>query len=99
MDYLYLSRYKILSTDISEYKKSEDDYETLHLVIMENKVNNTVAKLPVKVPPKIIVEPQYGTINKMVQELYGNAVMPPTTLGKGQHRYIGIIIRPYLYVK
>ena len=33
----------------------------------------------------------------MVQDLYGNTVTLPTTLGGGKHRHIGIVMRSFLY--
>ena len=60
-------------------------------------VEDVVAKLPMKTMPKIDGEPDYGNINTMMQLLYGNAALLPTTLGGGQHVHIGIIMTPQLY--
>ena len=47
--------------------------------------------------PKIDGEPDYSSINTMMQLLYGNAASIPTTLGGGQHGHICIIMTPQLY--
>ena len=47
--------------------------------------------------PKINGEPDYKTINTMMQLLYGNAAYLPTTLGGVQHGHIGVIMTPHLY--
>ena len=50
---------------------------------MGTKVDNIFAKFPIKFLLNIIREPDYGTANNMVKEIYGNVVMIPTTLGSG----------------
>ena len=60
-------------------------------------VDNVVSKFPIKTIPTIDGEPDYNTINKIMQLLYGNAASLPTTLGGGQHGHIGIIMTPQLY--
>jgi hypothetical protein len=59
--------------------------------------DDIVAKFPNKILPIIDDEPDYGTINNMVQLLYGNAASLPTSLGGGQHGHIGLIMTPLLY--
>ena len=68
----------------------------LNNVIMGTKVDNITAKPPIKVLPKITGEPEYGTTNRIVQEIYGNLNMLPTTLGSGQHVHMGFIMSPEL---
>ncbi len=60
-------------------------------------VNDIVAKFPIKILPLIMGEPDYETINHMVQTLYGNAASLATTLGGGVHGHIGIIMGQALY--
>ena len=60
-------------------------------------VDNVTAKFPMKGMPKIGGEPNYVTINTMMQLLYGNSASLPTTLGGGQHGHIRIIMIPQLY--
>ena len=97
MDELYLSRSKLLFADVRESEIAKDDYETLQNVIMGTKVEKIVAKPPFKVLTNIIGEPDYGTTNRMVQDLYGNTEMIPTTLEGGKPWHIGIITRLLLY--
>ena len=60
-------------------------------------VDDIVSKFPIKTLPIITSEPNYESINKMVQTLYGNAASLSTTLGGGQHGHIGLIMTPTLY--
>jgi hypothetical protein len=60
-------------------------------------VDGIVAKFPIKTLPTINNEPDYGSINNMVQILYGNAAALATTLRGGQHGHIGLIMTPLLY--
>ena len=60
-------------------------------------VDNVVSKFPMKSIPTIDGEPDYNSINTMIQLLYGNAASLPTTLVDGQHCHIGIVITPQLY--
>ena len=64
---------------------------------MVRSVDDGFAKFPRETMPKINWEPDYGNINTMMQLLYGNAALLPTTLGGGQHVHIGIIMTPQLY--
>ena len=59
--------------------------------------DDVVSKFPIKTMPKIDTEPDYSNINTMMQLLYVNAASLPTTLGRGQHVHIGIIMTPQLY--
>ena len=65
-------------------------------VIIGTRVKYIITKVPIKVIPNIIGEIDYGYINEMVLNLYGNAVTNPTTLGRVRKRYAGIIMRPEL---
>ena len=47
--------------------------------------------------PKIEEEPEYKSINKMMQLLYTNTDTLPTPKGEGHYRHIGIIIKPEIY--
>lgn len=60
-------------------------------------VDAIVAKFPNKTIPTITDEPDYASINIMVEILYGNAASLPTTLGGGAHGHIGLIMTPALY--
>ena len=60
-------------------------------------VDDIIAKFPMKNLPIISGEPDYDSINTMVQFLYGNAASLPTTLGGGQHGHIGLIMTHILY--
>lgn len=64
---------------------------------MGTKVDDIVAKFPIKTLPRIVGEPEYSTINDLVQTLYGNAATLETTLGGGNHGHIGLIMKPQLY--
>jgi hypothetical protein len=59
--------------------------------------DESVANFPNKTLPTIADEPDYGSINNMVQLLYDNAAAFPTTLGGGQHGHTGLIMTPLLY--
>ena len=60
-------------------------------------VDDVVSKFPIKTIPTIDGEPDYNTINTMMQLLYGNAASLPTILGGVQHGHIGIIMTSKLY--
>ena len=60
-------------------------------------VDDVVSTFPMKKMPKIDGDPDYSNINTMMQLLYGNSALLPTTLGGGQHGQIGIIMTPQLY--
>ena len=62
-----------------------------------SKVNNIVAKYPVKILPPIIRESDYETVNKIVQCLYVNSTTLPTTLGRDINVHIRLIMNPTLY--
>ena len=61
-------------------------------------VDDVIAKFPRKTIPVITGEPDYNTINNMVQLLYGNAASLTTSLGGGHHGHIGQIMSAALYV-
>ena len=60
-------------------------------------MDKIIAKFPMKTLPIILGEPDYASINTMVQFLYGNAASLPTTLGGGQHGHIRLIMTHLLY--
>lgn len=60
-------------------------------------VDDIVAKFPLKNIPSITGEPNYASINDMVQMLYGNAASLSTTIGGGAHGHIGLLMTPALY--
>ena len=60
-------------------------------------VDDVVSKFPIKIVPTIDGEPDYNTINMMMQLLYGNAAYLPKRLGGVQHGNIGIIMTPQLH--
>ena len=60
-------------------------------------VDDVISKFPMKTIPTINREPDYNSINTMIQLLYGNAASLPTTLVDGQHCHIDIVITPQLY--
>ena len=60
-------------------------------------IDDITAKFPVKVLPRIEGEPNYDSIQEMVQMLYGNASSIPTTLGGGAHGHLGLVMSPALY--
>ena len=64
---------------------------------MGSKVDDIIEKLPVKVLPPIIREPDYETIKNIFQCLYINAATLPTTLGGYIHRRISLIMKNTLY--
>lgn len=57
-------------------------------------VDDIITKFPTKTIPTIPGEPDYASISKMVQLIYGNVTSLPTTLGGGQHGHIGLIMTP-----
>ena len=60
-------------------------------------VDDIIAKFPMKTLPILSGEPDYASINIMVQFLYSNAASLPTTLGDGQHGHIRLITTHLLY--
>ena len=64
---------------------------------MGSKVNDIVAKFPVKVLPQIIEERNHETINKIFQRIYVNSATLPTTHGRGELEQIRIVVNTVLY--
>ena len=62
-----------------------------------SRIDTVVAKFPMKILPVITGEPDYGSINDLIQGLYTNAASLPTTLGGGQHGHIGLVMSNILY--
>ena len=60
-------------------------------------VDDIIEKFLMKTLSIISGEPDYASINTMVQFIYGNSASLPTTLGGGQHGHIGLIITHLLY--
>jgi hypothetical protein len=60
-------------------------------------VDDIVVKFPAKTIPYIQGEPNYASINDLVQMLYSNAASLTTTLGGRQYGHIGRIMTPILY--
>lgn len=60
-------------------------------------IENIVGKFPVKTLPVIQGEPDYASINDMIEALYANSASLPTTLGGGAHGHIGLVMSPILY--
>jgi hypothetical protein len=58
---------------------------------------DNVAKITRETIPTILGEPNYVSISNMVQLMYGNTALLPTTLGGGQHDHVGLIMTPILY--
>ena len=66
---------------------------------MGSKVDDMIAKLLVEVLLPIIREPVYEEINSIFEGIHGNASTLPTTLIRGAHGKIGLIMNPTLYRK
>ena len=64
---------------------------------MGTNVDDIITKFPIKVLPKIIGEPDFGEINNMAKDLYGDAEMIPSTLRVVQPIHIEINMIPLLY--
>ena len=64
---------------------------------MGYKVDNIVAKFPVKVFPQIIGERNYETINEIVQYICVNFSNLLNALVGDKHGNIGIIMNPTIY--
>jgi hypothetical protein len=60
-------------------------------------IDGIIAEFPTKRLPIIDGEPDYTSINTMVQLLYSNVATLTTALGGGQHGHIGIIMPAALY--
>jgi hypothetical protein len=69
---------------------------TTHTTMALSSAEDIVAKFPIKTIPTINREPDYETINTMVQTLYGNTASLATTTGGGAHGHIGLIMTPAL---
>ena len=54
-------------------------------------------KFPIKTIPKIIGEPTYKAINKLMEGLYANASTIPTTLRGGRNGHIGLLVDTSVY--
>jgi hypothetical protein len=59
-------------------------------------IDDILAKFPAKTTPHMQGEPNYASINDMVQILYSNTASLTTTFG-GKHSHIGCIMTPILY--
>ena len=60
-------------------------------------VDDIVAEFPIKSIPPIQGEPNYESINEIIQVLYANAASLATTYGGGRHGHIGLIMKPAIY--
>ena len=89
----------ILSLGVSKlFKPTRKQVKHQSIIdIMVFSVDDVVSKFPMKTMPEINGEPDYGNTNTMMQLLYGNTALLPTTLGGGQHEHIGIIMTLQLY--
>ena len=54
-------------------------------------------KFTINMIPKIEGDPEYKSINKIMKLLYTNADTLPTPQEGGDHRHIGIIMKPTIY--
>ena len=60
-------------------------------------VDTTIAKFLMKTPPIFLGDPDYDSINTVVQFLYGSSASLPATLGGVQHGHIGLITTHLIY--
>ena len=60
-------------------------------------VDTTIAKFLMKTPPIFLGDPDYDSINIVVQFLYGSSASLPATLGGVQHGHIGLITTHLIY--
>eukprot|EP00957_Ditylum_brightwellii_P175579 13368682-Ditylum_brightwellii.AAC.1 len=55
------------------------------------------AKFPYPTLQWVEGEPDYAAINTIMQQLYENAATIPSSLGRGAHGHIGLVMEPTLY--
>ena len=55
------------------------------------------SKLPLKNIPRIIVEPTYKAINKLMEALYENSATIPTALRRRRNGHIGLLTDAAVY--
>ena len=95
---LWTSWYLVVSPDLFKSSRRRRAQIKPTAVTRKQKTTNKIsAKFNGKTLPKIEVEPEYETINKMMQLLYYNAETLLMPQGGGRHRHIGILIKPTLY--
>lgn len=100
MNSLHIKLYKswlIGISNLSNLTRSSDLYKFHHHVGLST--DDIIAKFPHNTLPRIEGEPTYESINEMSQYIYVNAATLPISLGGGQHRHIGLIMKPSLYAK
>ena len=61
------------------------------------RINKFVAKFVIKTLTTISREPEYESLNEMIQSLYANAVTLKTTPDVGKHGHVGLILKDTLY--
>eukprot|EP00957_Ditylum_brightwellii_P083608 6355480-Ditylum_brightwellii.AAC.1 len=55
------------------------------------------AKFPHPTLQQVEGEPDYAAINTIMQQLYKNTAMIPSSLGGGEHGHIGLVMESTLY--
>ena len=60
-------------------------------------IDNVVANFFIKTLPTISGEPDYESLNEIIQALYANSVTLPTTLAGVKHGHIGLIMKDTIY--
>eukprot|EP00957_Ditylum_brightwellii_P066026 5007924-Ditylum_brightwellii.AAC.1 len=55
------------------------------------------AKVPHPTLQRVEGEPDYAAIDTVMQQLYQNAAIIPSSLGGGAHGHIGLVMEPMLY--
>ena len=60
-------------------------------------INKVVAKFVIKAILTISGDPDYEYLNEMIQALYDNVAILPTTLAGGKHDQISLIMKDTLY--
>jgi hypothetical protein len=95
---LIKTRQTTKSTTQSHYPTPRKQKQQNNNNSMSLTIDDIMAKFPNKQLPIIDGEPDYTSINTMVQLLYSNAAATlSTTLGGGQHGHIGVIMPAALY--
>ena len=75
----------------------EDDTTATTMEAKPKTIEERITKFIVKELPQTEGDPNYVGINKMIQGLYGNVAILPTTLGGGRNRHVGLITKETLY--
>ena len=61
--------------------------------LKQKRINEVVSKFIIKTIPTISGDPEYDSLNEIIQSLYVNATTLPTTIADGKHGHVSLIMK------